>query len=165
VTFALAFALCLSFVRPSGERAFYARLVALGGGAHIASVARDVEQVAAQAGLRPEQLGALLIGENPSLDPDAVSWNKSSRGMLQLNVRGRYYRGWRAACRAVPSTCRYSAIREGARALSDALERCRADFGCAVTVYRSGRVRRLRKVDLDVVTTARRIRVLMGGEA
>lgn len=165
MTFALAFALCLSFVAPSGERTYYARLRALGGPAHVASVARDVEQVAAETGLRPEDLGALLIGENPSLDPNAVSWNRSSRGMLQLNVRGRYYRGWIAACRAVPSSCRYSAIREGARALSDALERCRADFACAVTVYRSGRVRKLRQVDLDVVTTARRIRVLMGGDA
>ena len=54
MTFALAFALCLSFVAPSGERTYYARLRALGGGAHVASVARDVEEIAAHAGLRPE---------------------------------------------------------------------------------------------------------------
>jgi hypothetical protein len=158
---AAAIAAQLAFVLPNGETTYYAKLRSLGADAHVQSVAADVDDVSKRLGVAPSDMGALLIGENPALDPEAVSFNGTSVGMFQTNRAGRYWRAWRAACRAVPSNCRWSSALVGAYAWRDALNTC-GSKARAVKFYRSGKCSGVRERDRAVVRMAARIRAHMG---
>ncbi len=146
---------------------FPPRLLALGGAAHIESVAADVDDVARRVGVDPAQLGALLIGENERLDPDAVSQRGLSAGLPQLRVGLPNWEAWRNACRALPSSCRWVSLLLAARVLREALDRSGGRFARAVVIYRFGvagaRGVKPRKRDLKAAELAARIRALMGG--
>ena len=163
----LAIAMAASLLLPSG-RAYPPRLEELGATGHVVSVAADVEDVAELAGVAPEQVAALLIGENRSLDPDAVSKRGLSAGPLQLRVGLPQHEAWRNACRALPSRCSWVGLLIGARVLRAGLDACRGDFLCATLRYRHGpagaRRARPRARDFAVVDLAARLRALMGGD-
>lgn len=151
---ALASAVCLFLMLPNGKH-LVKHVRKLGGTAHCQRVVDDARDVSRRLGLEEHLLDALLIDE-AKLDPDAVSKGGSSVGISQLNRKGRYHRAWRNACRAVPSSCQWSAVLVGGMALKDALGACPTQTR-AIGFYRSGHCIS-REKDANVVLIAEQLR-------
>lgn len=134
---------------PSGQLPAYAREP----GYLDAHVANTVH-VAKVVGLPVARLAALYVAES-HYNQHAVSFNGTSVGLPQINVRSRWYRQWQAACRAVPSHCQWSGQLIGARVLKTGIVLCRS-FQGGVGWYRTGRCV-IRKRDRDVVRLAQTI--------
>lgn len=123
---------------------------------YLRDVAADIERASDAVGVPRALFAALIIAES-NVNRDAISFNGTSLGLAQLNVRGPWYRMWQRACHAVPSECQYSGLVAGAYALRGAIIKCRGDRRCATSVYRFGHIVKPRPQDVRVVLLAQRI--------